>query len=271
MRCGRCRDTFEVTADRVTAKVPADPEPAHGPVGETAGIGTQYRKSPSEGRDVLERWIDLGAPRSNDQIAQLIDDRPSYWEFLLLAGAVFCYVARLEPKYVDHDNCIGRVSAVELDTLQTMEYLVNAIGLLQATIEQEMRVFEPEAQRRAFGGPAEPGDPLRILTIARHIATGYEAMLDWAASIRGLRTPEGLRVPVELAARMADQPIAQVRQFVDELLRDVETALPRLASGETVHIPAHLKLSMDESVYSAYRAAISEASDSFGSDRGRGL
>jgi hypothetical protein len=259
MRCGRCREIFVVIGERVSANIPADPDLANSAAREMGGIGMEHRKSPPEGRDVLERWIELGVPRTDEQIAHLIDERPPYWEFLLLAGATYCSVARLEPKYVDHDNCIGQVSMVELDAGQTLECLVNAIGLLRATIEQEMRVFEPEAQRRAFGGPVEPGDPVRIFAIARHVAAGYEAMLDWAAMVRGLRTPERLRVPVELAARMADQPIAQVRQFVDELVRGVEAALPRLAAGETAHIPAHLELSMDESVSVAYRAAISES------------
>jgi hypothetical protein len=96
------------------------------------------------------------------------------------------------------DTGIGRVSATKLDAIEAMRFLDDAISLLSATISQELRVF---AQLRAFGGPQEPGDQLRIFSMARHIATGYETMLDWAADLRGLRVPA--EMGEELGARRA--------------------------------------------------------------------
>jgi hypothetical protein len=194
-------------------------------------------------------------PRTQGQIDQLLDERPPYWEFLLFAGALFQYKAVLEPKWIDHDTGIGRVSAVQLDVLEAMRFLSNAMDLLKETISQELRVFDPEAKRRAFGGRLEPGDPLRILSMARHLATGYEAMLDWSSELRGLRVPEGMREMFELTARMADQPIAQVRTFIDELVRDMDELPRRVSTGENVRVSSHLVLSVDELLLPALDAS----------------
>jgi hypothetical protein len=265
VRCGRCRGTFVVQApgwDTPENSAAIEQEISEQRVEERVASGDAIRlkRGRADGGSI-EPWIEIGVPRDSEHMQRLLAERPPYWEFLLLAGEILGYKAALESKWIDHDNGIGRVSLRELDELEALALLSDRFGFLRKILTQEMRVLDPESKRRAFGGPQESGDRLRILNIARHLATGYEAMLDWAAELRGLRVPEEVHPLLEISARMADQPIGQVRAWFDQLVRDVDELPGRVAKGENVHVNARLTLSVDETVWVAFRHRFAERAE----------
>jgi hypothetical protein len=257
MRCGRCGRNFVVTDDTRPSDVAEDADASQRSTAFNDGPSS-HRKQPRIGAGSIDPWITIGVPRDDSDLKRLLEERPHAWEFLLLAAALRSHKESLEPKWVDHEDGIGRVSGWELDELQATYVLSDRLGLLTAMLAQEMRVVDPEAARRAFGGPGEPGDPHRIQSMARHLAAGYEAMLDWSAELRGLRVPDELRPAFELAARMADQPVAQVRAWIDQLVRDVDELPGRVATGEDARVHARLTLSTDPTILPVLKQQIDE-------------
>jgi hypothetical protein len=261
VRSGRCREPFVVVSEQGDGReIGANRESqasGGGPDGSDAG----YLKQAPAGAGGIGHWIEAGVPRDPDQIERLLAERPHCWEFLLLAAMVLRYKVALEPQWIDHDNGIGRVSHAKLDVFAAMHILSDRIGLMGDTLRQEMRVLDPEATRRALGGPQEPGDPQRIERIADHIASGYAAMLDWAAELRGLRAPEEMRPVLEAAARLADQPIAQVRTWIDHLVEAVDALPGRVATGNNAYVDATLTLSIDPTVLAAFQHCVEKLTD----------
>jgi hypothetical protein len=62
---------------------------------------------------------------------------------------------------------------------------------------------------------------------------------------------------------MADQPIAQTRSFIDDLVRGVDQLPRRVSASENVRISAKLQLSIDELTSAAFRESMAEFSASY--------
>lgn len=135
-------------------------------------------------------------------------------------------------------------------------YLGDEFSRLEAMVGSAMRVFDPEVQERAFGAPGEPGDPVRIENLARHVINSYEAILDWAAGLRAVVPPDELKRAFDLTARMANAPIVQFRDFVDDVVRQMARIADHMAGDkkQPLVIEAALVLKIDEEVLAEFSA-----------------
>jgi hypothetical protein len=75
----------------------------------------------------------------------------------------------------------------------------------------------------------------------------YETFLDWATRIRGAVIPERFRRLFELVALLVDEPIEQIRTFIDRTVAELDRVPELLADpdGEPVTISLALILSID--------------------------
>jgi hypothetical protein len=191
-------------------------------------------------------------PRTPQQQADLLLSRPAGWEYLLAAGVFAQGFDALEMKSLDHEMQIPRRGPrARVEIVDGMKYLRAAFDDLGACIRHITRVFEPEAQEKAFGAPGEPGDPVRIQHFARHVLRCYEDMLDWAASVRNHAVPDRLVHVFEVTSMMVDEPLGETRDFMREFVDTMERLVVYLedpSSGEPITITIALVLTISDDV-----------------------
>jgi hypothetical protein len=130
------------------------------------------------------------------------------------------------------------------DATITAARLRSALSDLSRIVDRMVRAFDRSAQERGFGPPGVAGEVPRIEHFAGHIIGGYESLLAWAADIRGIRVNDDLAPAVELTARLVDQPINQVRVFIDDVVREIEHVTVRLADDGRGEVPLTIEISL---------------------------
>lgn len=217
-------------------------------------------------RDVLEEPQPQApdrSPRTHTEQAAVLAVRPPGWEYLLFAGSLYLGKEDLELKWRDHElppykarRSLGSIS-------EATDYLSAEFNRVTGLIEAMMRVFPPEIQEQAFGAPGEPGDPVRIEHFATRIIQTYGELLDWAAALQSADPPEVLAPSFKMACRMADQPLIEVREFVDSVVREIDRVPAFLASepivDEPLTIELTLKLTVDENVSDEFHRRLKRA------------
>ncbi|HST55226.1 MAG TPA: hypothetical protein VLJ42_04930 [Solirubrobacteraceae bacterium] len=211
----------------------------------------------SETDIVIER-----SPRTPEEEAALINSKPPGWEYLLFAGALLQERQALELKWHDHELGIGRGPTRSLDKDEAQKTLGQAFGPMTVAIDRLARVLDPEAQERAFGSPGEPGDVLRIKHLASRLVAGYEEMLDLQAELRSYSPPEAYEEVYRLGAQFPDQPLEQIRTFIDDLVEKTDE-IPAILAGpeeqrERIVIKLTLAISLREGLDEQFSHALKE-------------
>lgn len=117
---------------------------------------------------------------------------------------------------------------------------------LSACTDNVIRMLKPQGRERAFGLPGQPGDPALIEHIADRFIEVYEEILDATARLRGARVSKNMEPVMDSAASMADGPLKQIRNFIDQLVAETDTIPERLARDEDVIINLTLILKIDK-------------------------
>jgi hypothetical protein len=202
-------------------------------------------------------------PRTDDEQKALLAVRPPGWEYLLFASCLFLGKQQLEFKWRDHElppytprHSLGSIG-------EATDHLSSEFNRVTGLIEAMMRVFPQEVQEQAFGEPGEPGDPVRIEHLAARITQTYSELMDWAASIRAVDPPDVLVPSFEMAARWADQPLVEIREFVDTVVREIDRIPAFVASrtedDEPLEINLELKLTTDQEVSAEFHHRLKRA------------
>jgi hypothetical protein len=98
---------------------------------------------------VIER-----VPRTAEEEAALVRTRPDGWEYLLFASVLRRRMAELEPKHRDHQlRLIRPRSGPVLADAHAIEFIRSAFREASVLTDNFNRVFDEEAQERAFGAP----------------------------------------------------------------------------------------------------------------------
>lgn len=125
-----------------------------------------------------------------------------------------------------------------------------------------MRVFSPDKQELAFGAPGKAGDAGRIEYFADRIIESYEGILDWEMKVREFDPPGYLSEVCEVVPRMAELPLQQFRDFIDDVVRETDRIPVFVASSEPegqLVIKLDLVLSMDDEVSEEFSRKIKKA------------
>lgn len=144
----------------------------------------------------------------------LISQRPSGWEYMLFGSHLEEGQTKLAPKQRDHFLRYARRTDEIVNLDEVTAHVSRAIGEARFICADLMKVFTPEAQEWAFGSPGEAGDPENIAHLASIFTKAHEDLLDWAARLRGTTVPPEIAKAVEFSARLVDDPIRQISDFV---------------------------------------------------------
>lgn len=202
-------------------------------------------------------------PRTTADQEKLLATRPGGWEFLLFAGVLHRGKERLERKWHDHRLPPFALERRQVDILEAPRlfgsYAQGMLGLIGAL----NLVFQKDEQVQAFGVPGESGEPVRIEQFGERIVETYEGMLDLSASLRQVEAPDVFQRVLEIATRIADRPMKDIRDFIDDVVEETER-VPAFAADpnpdkEPLEIRATLTLTVDDEVIAEYEKALQAA------------
>lgn len=215
-------------------------------VGIEGIVDAVLRKLADERTETAPRFSGR-TPRTSEEIAILLGERPPGWEYLLYAGAIKQGMDAVEDKYRDHVIGYAPRSGHFLRNEDAPATIRQNMAILAELADSVHRVLDLNAQAAAFGGPGaerEP-DPDRILHLGRRFVLVYVEFLDWAAGVRATATASSaLRRVLDIEARWANEPVERMREFVDDFVGFTDTLHARLLAGENVvlRIPVHAEL-----------------------------
>ncbi|MFI6011502.1 toll/interleukin-1 receptor domain-containing protein [Streptomyces sp. NPDC051243] len=206
----------------------------------------------------------LRAPRTPDQQRELLAQRPPAWEYLLYGGVLWQRRNALEAKWRDHELGYASRTGQHYDTAQAFTFLQNSLSDLAACPQNLLKMLSPQAQQRAFGARGESGNAELIEHIATRFVGIYEQMMDVASALRGAGVPEELSEVMEATARLADQPLKEVRDFIDQFVAEVDTVPERIADGKHLEITMELIMTIDDEALREQSEAMDRARRRFG-------
>lgn len=199
---------------------------------------------------------DRTTPRTAAQVQQLLRDRPDGWEYLLLGAEMLLGVAGLEDKYRDHEMHQPHRTGTHIAPHESAAYLRGMLSDAETISGSIMGIFSVEAQLRAFGAPGEAGDEKAIHHLAARLVGVYEQFMDWAADARGLAVPSDHRKAYEIAARFVDNPVREIREFIDKFVANTDM-LPAFFDlpepKEKLVLSLELTLTVDDGVVEEFR------------------
>lgn len=139
---------------------------------------------------------------------------PAGWEYRTFADVVRQGLRKLDDKRRAHDMTPSHVVRAFTTDAEAINHFTACTQRFDEIIESIARVLSPENQEWAFGAPGQAGDTANIQDLGNRFTAIYESLLDWSADLRATSTPPRLR-PLYLAtARLADQPLRQIEEFV---------------------------------------------------------
>jgi hypothetical protein len=166
------------------------------------------------------------------------------WEYQLFSDTVALHMGKLGDKQISHE--LGDVSPVRTITTDTDahdNYLART-RTFDEIVNRVTDLLSPGKQQWAFGPAGRPGDRDRIRLLANRFVESYESLLDWAAELRGTTTPDRYRALYEVTARLADEPLRQIEEFVAQFAAATERGagdLQLLLSYDLDPVEAELK------------------------------
>jgi hypothetical protein len=195
---------------------------------------------------LVEESLGSAVPRTRAQTADLLERRPQAWEYLLFAGVLAQGKSALESKWRNHLARKARATGPTLNDQEAFRYVSAAIKEFGSDIAAMALALDPGSQESAFGPPGSPGDATRIERLGRSVLTSYASMMDCAARLRNAEVSPYLRHLFDAAARFADEPLSEVRSFIDQLVAEFDLIPEKLAKGEKVTINLLLTITVNK-------------------------
>jgi hypothetical protein len=141
------------------------------------------------------------------------EPKPACWEYVSLGETMLRGKHALRTRYRDHVDHVITRNGTSLDAAGAAVFLRQSYARLDRINAEVETVFSADNQARALGGRGEAADVVRM---GAGLVGVYEALLDWAARVRGVTVPEHLRTAQDLLARVADRPLADIGTFIDD-------------------------------------------------------
>jgi hypothetical protein len=204
----------------------------------------------------MSSWTGERAPRSEEELREVLAARPPAWEYYAFAGHLLLGRSRAASRASEPGGT--PVESVSTDR-EALDQLDHAIERLKATIPALEALFSPASQIAAFGAQGEPGDAGRIERLADAMTAEYEAILTWPARLSAVQRPERLDRVFRRAADLAARPTADYERFVDDYVRLADRIPDLLAGGTPVVEIVHLEVTIDEAALDAFSGALRDA------------
>ncbi|MEW2191240.1 caspase, EACC1-associated type [Streptomyces microflavus] len=184
---------------------------------------------------------------------ELIRTKPPQWDYLLYASSLRLGVDSLSEKWERYEA--GRsAKSRKMSIAQLCHYVDNSIDKLQKITGRIDDCFSQELQDRAFETSPDRADPELIKRMASELVGVYEDYMDWAMAIRGIVAPHKAARLIEMTALIADTPVRQVKDFIDQYISEIDALGERYATEQAASIIVNLTLTItvDNDVLEAF-------------------
>jgi len=219
-------------------------------------IATAIQKKLGAPKSSGDRQFNGRVPRTERENSILLGERPPAWEYLLFSYLLTSKMEPLEGLYRDHRAAFALPSKFASD--DGIEELVHReLAHVLATTSAFEELLLGDSQTVAMGLPGEQGDPDHIDHLAASLISIYSDLLEWSRNIRSYATEgDEARSVLRTLAKYADQPIEEMRRFVDAYRSDMDGMSARLQAGENVDMQMPIKFEVPEGLSDAFSAAV---------------
>ncbi len=168
-------------------------------------------------------YLDL-ANRTPRELAVLIAQKvgaavgppPPGWEYQLFSDTVALHMRKLKDQQLSHEMGFATTVRSFTTDVDALDYFKTRTRVFDDTVNGIADLLSPGKQQWAFGPAGRPGDRDKIRHLANRFVESYEDLLNWAADLRGTQTPDHLTTLYKTAARLADAPLKQIEEFVEQ-------------------------------------------------------
>ena len=172
-------------------------------------VGTGYldlrNRTPRELAEMIAKKV--GAPASEPRTG---------WEYQLFSDTVGLHMRNLKDKRISHEMGDVRPRRMITADVDAMDTFMARSRTFDGIVNGIADLLSPGRLQMAFGPVGRPGDSDKIRHLANRFVEEYENLLDWAAELRGTAVPDRYQALYLAASRLADQPLKQIQQFVEE-------------------------------------------------------
>jgi TIR domain len=188
-------------------------------------------------------------PQTAHEVGLLLEQRPRAWEYLLWVSALQSGIDALEDNYRDFELEYAPTSGTLVNDADGIAFIRSRIAMMRAASASIEKLLTPAVQDGAFGAPGEPGDPDRILHLAKRVVGVYEDLLGLAAELRAMHShDDDLHAVADALAHFVDQPVAAIRRVVVDLATALDGVGERLQKGEHIALTPALTFEIPEEV-----------------------
>jgi hypothetical protein len=191
---------------------------------------------------------DGGIAKTDQQVAQLLMERPAGWEYLLYAGALCAGVEKLETKYSDYSLGYAPRLGVMIGSGEFVYFIQSQLSEVEVMIGTLNTLFGDKLI------PSE--DPDRILHDASRVVRLYGDMLLWAERLRGMAMPGKYRTITEALVQFSTQPINELRNLAHDLATQVDELPSRIARDEDVNITVTVRFIIPHELAQTFSAKL---------------
>ncbi|WP_091786061.1 hypothetical protein [Pedococcus dokdonensis] len=200
--------------------------------------------------------------RSDPRFAEmllLVRSRPTCWEYLLFALALSHFVEMTRRWVALHERSpealVGRTHSRKAALGLIDSYPQRALAI----VEGVDGVFSEAQQTEAFGPPGQPGDPVRIIQLARDTALLHAKLVDLSLDSRAVTMDKDLAGVRDALRALSDEPAAQIEAFARTGEKRTRALPGRLRKGRRIEMTLRLTLSISSQATRRLRRAIREA------------
>jgi hypothetical protein len=170
----------------------------------------------------------LWVPDGPEELRDLVNNRPRFWEYLLFAGTLKRELRRLDSTWGAYVKPVIVSAGPLLSDAQALAIAYATVRGAESCLGDLGRGFDAAAED-AFGPAGTPGNPVKIEYLAARIVSGFSELLELASTARAVRTGAAAARVVDLSTALVDQPIRQIRSWIDRVVEQV-SLLPQLSA-----------------------------------------
>lgn len=196
---------------------------------------------PGQDTQAVESRSGNAVPRTQNQLDSMIKDRPLGWELLLFAGALIVEMEALDARYRDYLIGYGPRLGVPVYEANFKEFYRIQLGELHSIAVLFEQIFSNQLVISPIGSKGASGDPAKILHLAKRYISVYDELLRWTERLRGTPVPRKYQQLINIVSRYSDQPITELRQFVDDYPQQIARAVEALENGQSTYHPIRVK------------------------------
>jgi hypothetical protein len=187
---------------------------------------------------------------TQEGLVTLLQERPHAWPWAAFASVLVQRKEAMKIARQDHQLGFAHPNGLRIDTYAELHTIVKNTLFDAEQVGERLRGFlENDAFASVFGErfEEETADPDGIVHAATRLMDFYDRYLQLAERIRGASARADYVNAIDTCARIVDEPLSGMDDFIDEYVAMVEAMPARLlaANGENFEEPIGIRLHVD--------------------------